>query len=83
MAYRVKAAFANKPMLRAMVNGKLVGLNGSFAKESAGNAKQSPKTVTVPKATDAELKALFEQGNPCVEQYEEEKPAKPTIPPTT
>lgn len=69
MAYRVKSAFHKYPNLSTVVNGKKVALLEAFTYTKRGTAKTPPQTVNVPLATQAELKAIFERGDPCVEQY--------------
>lgn len=74
MAYRVKKAFQIHPELTTVVDGVRVALNQAYVHTTTGTAQQPPKTISVPLATQAQMKAIFERGDPCVEQYEEEKP---------
>ena len=43
---------------------------------AAGTAQHPPKTISIPLATQSQLKKIFERGDPCIEQYEEEKPVE-------
>jgi len=77
MAYRVKKAFKNLPELTTVVDGKRVALNQSYTHSTKGTPTKPPETITVPLATTAQLRAIFERGDPCVEQYEEAKMEEP------
>jgi len=77
MAYRVKKAFQVHPELTTVVDGKRVALNQSYTHKTKGTPTKPPETITVPLATQAELKAIFERGDPCVEKYEEVKAPEP------
>ena len=76
MAYRVKKAFQNMPQLNAVIDGRRVALNEAFTYTKRGTPTTPPKTVNVPLATQAQLKVLFDRGEPCVEQYQEVKAAE-------
>lgn len=73
MAYRVKWEFSHNPQLTTVVDGTPVGLNGQFEKTIPATVNYPSRKVTVRKATQADLKVLFEQGNPCIEEYEPSK----------
>ena len=73
MAYRVKKAFEQYPELTTLVDGVRVALNQAYVHETRGTATKPPETISVPLATQAELKAIFERGDPCIEQYEDQK----------
>lgn len=73
MAYRVKKAFEKYPELTTVVDGKRVALNAAYMRETKGTATKPPEKINVPLATQAQLKAIFERGDPVVEQYEEAK----------
>ena len=75
MPYRVKKAFAGKANLRATINGKVVGLVEGFTFVKKATPTRPQHEVKVPAATQAELKTLFERGDPCIEQFENEKTA--------
>lgn len=74
MAYRVKKAFQIHPELTTVVDGVRVALNQAYVHTTTGTAQQPPKTIPVPLATQAQMRKIFERGDPCIEQYEEEKP---------
>ena len=67
MAYQVKKEFSNKLELTTLLNGKRIALVEKFDYKEPDTAKKPGKVVTIQQATQAELKALFEQGNPCIE----------------
>lgn len=73
MPYRVKKQFQHIANLRTVLNGKAVALVGAHAKQTKGTLTAPPKTVQIPLATQAEMKALFERGDPTIERYDEEK----------
>ena len=73
MAYRVKKAFQIYPELTTLVDGVLVALNQAYVHTTTGTAQQPPKIISVPLATQTQLKKVFERGDPCVEEYEEKK----------
>lgn len=75
MAYRVKKAFQHLPELTTVIDGKRVALNQSYVHTTTATAEHPPKTISVPLATQAQMKEIFERGDPCIEQYHEEKPA--------
>lgn len=77
MAYRVKKAFAGMPELTTVVDGVRVALNKAYSRTKDGTPTKPPETVNVPLATQEQLKAIFERGDPCVEQYEEKKMPEP------
>ena len=76
MAYRVKKAFQIYPELTTLVDGVRVALNEAYVHTAAGTAQHPPKTISIPLATQSQLKKVFERGDPCIEQYEEEKPVE-------
>ena len=76
MAYRVKKAFKIYPELTTLVDGVRVALNEAYVHTDAGTAQHPPKTISIPLATQSQLKKIFERGDPCIEQYEEEKPVE-------
>lgn len=77
--YRVTdAALDQFPQLFTQLNGKRLTLHGkSELVEIDATARSPKKTITVPMATEAELAALYKEGNPFIEEYEvaEEKVA--------
>lgn len=73
MPYRVKKEFQKFMELTTVVDGRRVALNQSYVHETRGTATKPPETISVPLATQAELKAIFERGDPCIEQCEEAK----------
>lgn len=73
MAYRVKKAFEQYPELTTVIDGKRVALNAPYVHTTKGTPTKPPETINVPLATQAQLKVIFERGDPCVEQYEEAK----------
>lgn len=76
MAYRVKKAFQIYQELTTLVDGVRVALNDAYVHTAAGTAQHPPKTISIPLATQSQLKKIFERGDPCIEQYEEEKPVE-------
>lgn len=77
MAYRVKAAFQKFPYLTTTVNGKRVALVAAYEHTTTGTVTKPPEKVSVPIATQADLKQIFERGDPCIEKFEEsENPDK-------
>ena len=67
MGYSIKKAFKMYPELSAYVNGRTVGLNGGYKKEIPAFGEKPAKPVEIPAATQADLEALFKEGNPCIE----------------
>ena len=72
MAYRVKQeALDNNPQMFTLVNKKRVTLHGKpetvWIDATAAKPKQQ---ITIPAATQAELKILFEQKHPFVEEFD-------------
>ena len=65
------------PELTTVVDGKRVALNQSYTHTTKGTPTKPPETINVPLATQAQLKAIFERGDPCIEQYEEVKAPEP------
>lgn len=79
MGYRVKKQFAGKNRLRTVLNGKAIALIEAYTYTTKATAKNPPRQVSIPLATQSELKALFERGDPCIEKFDDEKklPAEP------
>lgn len=73
MPYRVKKGFLQYRQLRTVVNGKIVALVEAHTREKKGTQSKAPSSVQIPLATQGELKAAFERGDPCVEWYEEKE----------
>lgn len=73
MGYRVKKAFEQHRQLTTVIDGKRVALVEAYTHETKGTPQKPPEKINVPLATQAQLKAIFERGDPCVEQYEEVK----------
>lgn len=73
MAYRVKKEFLKFENLTTLVEGKRVALISAYTHTTEGTLTKPPKTVNVPLATQEEMKAIFERGDPCVERYEEKE----------
>lgn len=73
MAYRVKKAFEQHRQLTTVIDGKRVALVEAYTHETKGTPTKPPEKISVPLATQVQLKAIFERGDPCVEQYEETK----------
>lgn len=73
--YRVKdAALDEYPELYALVRStrKRVTLHGKAGTWQKPDTARGPGgTETVPPATQADLKALLEEGNPLIEEYDE------------
>ena len=70
-AYRVKREFQKFEELTTLVDGVRVALNQAYVHTTTGTAQHPPKTISVPLATQAQMKVLFEAGDPCIEQYED------------
>ena len=70
-AYRVKREFQKFEELTTLVDGVRVALNQAYVHTTTGTAQHPPKTISVPLATQAQMKMLFEAGDPCIEQYED------------
>lgn len=77
MPYRVKKAFQGFKELTTIVDGKRVALVESYEHTTAATVTKPSETIRVPLATQAELKAIFERGDPCIEQYDETKLPEP------
>ena len=81
--YRIKSRYLTKPALITQVVGQVVNLLGVPAKKVIPATDQIPaKTVDIPGATQAQLKAAYEAGNNTIELVEvpDEKAAtKPTV----
>ena len=73
MPYRIKKAFLKHPYLHTTVDGKKVALVAAYTYTTRATATRPPVSVSVPMATQAQLKAVFDRGDPVVEKYEEEK----------
>lgn len=73
MAYRVRKAYQHLTNLRTVIDGVLVALVEPHTHTKKGTVTSPPKTVQVPMATPAQLKAIFDRGDPVLEKYEEEK----------
>lgn len=73
--YRVKATYlVSYPNSTTLVNGEPVALSGKdITVTKPGTATHPPKTRTVKGATQANLKALFEEGNPHIELIDEKE----------
>lgn len=69
--YRVKSKYLTKAALITHVDGQVVNLLGVSAKKVIPATDQIPaKTVEIPGATQAQLKAAFEAGNSTIEVVE-------------
>jgi hypothetical protein len=69
--YRIKSRYLTKPALITHVDGQVVNLMGVSAKKVIPATDQIPaKTVEIPGATQAQLKAAFEAGNSTIEVVE-------------
>ena len=69
--YRIKSKYLTKPALITHVDGQVVNLMGVSAKKVIPATDQIPaKTVEIPGATQAQLKAAFEAGNSTIEVVE-------------
>ena len=73
MGYRVKKQFAGKNRLRTVLNGKAIALVEGYTYTTKATAKNPPRQVSIPLATQSELKALFDRGDPCIEKFDDEK----------
>ncbi len=78
LKYRVKElSIAQYPNLVTQIKGKSISLNGKDQSYKRTLSPGSPAVEWVAKvATQAELKQLFEAGNPHIEEYED-KTAEP------
>ena len=70
-SYRLKRVFQNFEELTTLVDGVRVALNNAYVHTTTGTAQHPPKIISVPLATQAQMKVLFEAGDPCIEQYED------------
>lgn len=73
MPYRIKKAFLKHPYLHTTVDGKKVALIAAYTYTTRATSTRPPVSVSVPMATQAQLKVIFDRGDPAVEKYEEEK----------
>ena len=73
--YQVKRQFQGIPELTTRLDGKNIALNAGFTKVIPASAGGPEKRIEIPLATQAQLRKLFESGNPCVELVADE-PAK-------
>jgi len=69
--YRIKPPFTNIPNLCTQIEGKTIALNQAFVNTVPASASAPERKVSVPVATQSDLKALYAQGCPCVEEFEE------------
>lgn len=77
MPYRVIKQFADNPTLCASIGGVTVALNEAFEDVRPESASGPQKKRTIQKATQEQLKYLFDNGTNIIEQYEEKKAEKP------
>lgn len=70
MPYQVKKSFQKHSRLNTQVAGKRVALVEAYEYTTKGSPTAPPKKVSVPLATQAELKVLFDKGDPCIEFVE-------------
>ena len=80
--YRIKSKYLTKPALITQVDGQVVNLMGVPAKKVIPATDQIPaKTVEIPGATQAQLKAAFEAGNNTIELVDtpDDKATKATV----
>lgn len=82
MAYRVKKAFHIHPELTTVIDGVRVALIQAYTHTTKGTAQHPPKTISVPLATQDQMRKIFERGDPCIEQYQEVKAAEAQKPET-
>lgn len=69
--YKVSEAYTRKyDNGYSLVNGKLVALVKEGVRETGGGKDGPVKIEKVPVATQAELKILFDEGNPWIEKEE-------------
>lgn len=73
MPYRIKKAFLKHPYLHTTVDGKKVALIAAYTYTTRATPTRPPVSVSVPMATQAQLKVIFDRGDPAVEKYEEGK----------
>ena len=67
MLYQVKQAYRKYPELVTTIDGKAVGLNAEI-QVNVKPTKLKPGYVrTIPKATESQLRRLYEEGNPLIE----------------
>ena len=70
--YRVLPHIVAKyPVLITQIDGKRVSLIGEVKYHKDGDLQNPPIDATVPEATQAQLKLLFGQGHPFIEEVEE------------
>lgn len=68
MKYRVKKQYAEAaPEMVTTINGKPVSLIKEQAKIIPATASGPEQRIKIPLATQAELKLMFDQGNPVIE----------------
>lgn len=68
MAYRVKKEFEKYRTAVTTIDGRRVALNEAFEFETKPTPQKPPETIRVPVATQNDLKAMFERGDPAIEK---------------
>lgn len=70
MLYQVKASHRDKAELVTTVDGKAVGLNAEIQVNVKPTRLKPGYVRTIPKATQAQLKRMFDDGHPLIEQFD-------------
>lgn len=68
----VKIDFQHLPELTTQINGRPIALNAPFVKTYEATAGRPARKVDVPLATQEQLLLLYKQGNPVLEEEEDE-----------
>lgn len=71
-AIKVRAPFDKQKELVTLCGGKAVGLNGDVPAHSDASKASPGAQKVVPAATQAQLRELYEQGNPLLYEAEAE-----------
>jgi len=72
MKYRVKKQFSWNEELVTTVNGKAVALVKDLQIKVPDSQSGPGKTRVIKLATQAEMEQMFKDGNPVIEQYEDQ-----------
>lgn len=67
MLYQVKQAYRKYPELVTTIDGKAVGLNAEIQVNVQPTRLKPGYVRTIPKATESQLRRLYEEGNPLIE----------------
>lgn len=73
MKYRVKNQFADQEEMVTTFNGKAVALLKDIQVLTPASQSGPAKSRTIKMATQEEMKTMFKEGHPLIEEYEDQK----------